>query len=79
VFFLYDIEPCKFFKNNWVDQSDAFLFDPSQAFTLFLENIWSFCCTHEQLRSTTIQVLSLVTKADVLLIMAENIDLEKLR
>lgn len=64
---------------NLIYQSGAFHFDGSEDFTLFLENIWSFCCSHEQLRGISIQVLSLISKSDVLLIMAENIDLEKLR
>lgn len=63
---------------NLIYQSKAFTFDSSQDFTLFIENVWSFCNSHEQLRGITVQLLSLINKSDVLLIMAEEIDLQEL-
>lgn len=60
-------------------QANAFHFDNTQDFTVFLENIWVFCSTHEQLKGITIQILSFISKSDVLLVLAENIDLRKLQ
>jgi len=58
-----------------VAQAKVLKFEPHTDFTAFLENIWLFCNRHEQLKSITIQILSLINKSDVLLIMAEEIDL----
>lgn len=58
-----------------VAQSKAFNFDRNSDFTLFLENIWHFCNAHEQLKSITLQILSFLSKSDILLVMAEEIDL----
>lgn len=63
---------------NLIYQSNAFNFDKTQDFTFFLENIWSFCNSHEQLKGITIQILSLISKSDVLILMAEEINLEEL-
>ncbi|SNR14306.1 hypothetical protein [Tenacibaculum jejuense] len=60
---------------NLVAQTKAFNFDRKTDFTHFLEGIWHFCNTHEQLRSITLQILGLLHKSDVLLVMAEEIDL----
>ena len=64
---------------NLIYQSKAFGFDATRNFTSFIEDIWSFCSTHEQLKSITIQVLSFINKSDVLLIIAEEIELEELQ
>ena len=62
-----------------VYQSKAFQFDTRQNFTSFLGSIWDFCNSHEQLKAITVQILSQISKSDVLIIMAEHIDLEKLQ
>lgn len=64
---------------NLIYQSKVFTFDNSQNFTTFIENIWSFCNNHEQLKSITIQLLSLINKSDIILIIAEEIDLNELK
>lgn len=60
---------------NLVAQTKAFTFDRKTDFTHFLEGVWYFCNTHEQLRSITLQILALLHKSDILLVMAEEIDL----
>ena len=62
-----------------VYQSKAFQFDSNQDFTYFIESIWNFCNSHDQLKAVVVQILSQINKSDVLLILAENIDLEKLQ
>ncbi|MGB0880265.1 MAG: hypothetical protein ACPGTO_06835 [Polaribacter sp.] len=64
---------------NLIYQAKAFKFDATQNFTTFIENIWSFCNSHEQLKSITIQIASFINKSDVLLIIAEEIELEELQ
>ncbi len=63
---------------NIVYQSKVFQFNGSKNYTSFIENIWSFCYSQEQLKGITNQILSQVNTSDILLIIAEKIDLEKL-
>ena len=63
---------------NIVYQSNVFQFKGTENYTSFIENIWSFCTGQEQLKGVTIQILSQVNKSDVLIIIGELIDLEKL-
>ncbi len=58
-----------------VSQSNTLKFNPQTDFTAFLEHIWLISHSHEQLKSITIQILSLINKSDALIIMAEEIDL----
>ena len=62
-----------------VYQSKAFKYDDTQNFTSFIDSIWTFCNSHEQLKAVAVQILSQINKSDVLLVLAENIDLEKLQ
>jgi len=61
-----------------VYQSKAFKFDESEDFNSFLEGIWGFCNAHEQLKAVAVQILTQINKSDVLIVMAENIELQKL-
>lgn len=64
---------------NYVYHSKAFIFDANQCFSSFLETIWSFMNTNEQLKEMAIQVTSQISKADALRIIAEEINLEELK
>ncbi len=59
-------------------QTKQFKFNPTENFTFFLEKIWQFCTQHEQLKGVALQVLSLINKGDVLVVMAEEIEIENL-
>ncbi|WGH74336.1 hypothetical protein P8625_09430 [Tenacibaculum tangerinum] len=59
-------------------QTKQFKYDANQDFTKFLEQIWSFCCNHEQLKGISIQILSMVNQSDVFIIMGEKIAIESL-
>lgn len=59
-------------------QVKQFKYDASVNFTLFIQEIWKFCTQHEQLRGLTSQVLSVIGLTDVLIILAEEIEIENL-
>ncbi len=59
-------------------QTKQFKFDPSENFTLFLGEMWKFCTQHEQLKGVSLQILSLINKGDVLIVMAEEIEIGSL-
>lgn len=59
-------------------QTKQFKYDPGTDFTQFIHEVWQFCTIHEQLRGITAQIQSLVTKTDVLLLLAEEIEIENL-
>lgn len=59
-------------------QTKQFKYDTSEDFTQFLEQVWKFCCNHEQLKGISSQILSMINQSDVLIIMAEKIALESL-
>ncbi|WP_431165742.1 hypothetical protein [Tenacibaculum halocynthiae] len=59
-------------------QTKEFKYDTNENFTIFLNEVWNFCSNHEQLKGITAQILSLINRSDVIIIMAEKIDLENL-
>lgn len=59
-------------------QTNEFKYDSNEDFTVFLNQIWNFCSHHEQLKGITAQILLQVNKSDVIIIMANQIDLENL-
>ncbi|CAM1341527.1 hypothetical protein [Tenacibaculum amylolyticum] len=59
-------------------QSKQFKYDAKVDFTMFLQSMWKFCTEHEQLRGVTSQVLSMINTTDVLIILAEEIEVENL-
>lgn len=59
-------------------QTKEFKYDPADDFTLFINQIWNFCCNHEQLKPLTIQISSELNRADILRLLADKIALEKL-
>ncbi|CAM1365183.1 hypothetical protein [Tenacibaculum xiamenense] len=59
-------------------QTNEFKYDANEDFTVFIHDLWNFCHQHEQLKGITGQILSLVNKSDVIIIMANEIDLENL-
>lgn len=59
-------------------QTKEFKYDTNEDFTLFLNRIWNFCSNHEQLKGLSAQILSLINRSDVIIIMAEKIELENL-
>ncbi|CAM1360062.1 conserved hypothetical protein [Tenacibaculum sediminilitoris] len=59
-------------------QTKQFKYDTNEDFTKFLEQLWSFCCNHEQLKGVSSQILSMINQSDVLIIMAEKIAIESL-
>ncbi|MDE1207773.1 hypothetical protein [Tenacibaculum larymnensis] len=59
-------------------QTKQFKYDTNEDFTQFLEQVWSFCCNHEQLKGISSQILSMINQSDVLIIMAEKIAIESL-
>lgn len=59
-------------------QVKQFKYDTSTDFTEFIKEIWKFCTQHEQLRGLTSQILTTVNRADVLIILAEEIEIENL-
>ncbi|TCP25025.1 hypothetical protein EV195_10456 [Tenacibaculum skagerrakense] len=59
-------------------QSNQFKYDANEDFTLFIHQVWEFCCAHEQLKPLTLQILTLINKTDVLLVLAKEIEIENL-
>lgn len=59
-------------------QTQQFKYDPKTDFTQFIKEVWQFCTMHEQLRGITAQIQSLINKTDVLLLIAEEIEIENL-
>ena len=59
-------------------QTKEFKYDTNEDFTIFLNRIWHFCSSHEQLKGLSAQILSLINRSDVIIIMAEKIELENL-
>ncbi|CAM1342520.1 hypothetical protein [Tenacibaculum amylolyticum] len=59
-------------------QTKQFKYDPNEDFTLFIYQIWDFCCAHDQLKAITVQILSLINKTDVLIVLAKEIEIENL-
>ncbi len=59
-------------------QTKQFKYDSKTDFTQFIQEVWQFCTMHEQLRGLSAQIQSLLTKTDVLLLLAEEIEIENL-
>jgi len=59
-------------------QTKEFKYNTNEDFTVFLNRVWTFCSTHEQLRGISAQIVSLINRSDVIIILAEKIDLENL-
>ncbi|WP_422090176.1 hypothetical protein [Tenacibaculum ovolyticum] len=59
-------------------QTKEFKYNATEDFTVYINRVWNFCTNHEQLRGVSAQILSLINKSDVIIIMAEKIDLESL-
>lgn len=60
-----------------LSQTGAVRYKEGQDFQAFINSIWSVCITHEQLKPGAIKVLTLVTQADVIRIIAEDIVLSE--
>ena len=60
-------------------QSGAIKYTDNTDFQDFITNIWKLFSTHEQLKPSTVKILTLVSQMDALRIMAEEINLSEWR
>lgn len=58
-------------------QSEAIKYNESIDFQSFISQIWKLFSTHEQLKPSSIKILTLVSQIDALRIMAEEINLSE--
>lgn len=56
-----------------VKQSGAIKYDDETGFQSFINQIWQLFSTHEQLKASTVKVLTLVSQVDALRIISEEI------
>lgn len=58
-------------------QSGAIKYGEGSNFQGFINQIWNLFSTHEQLKSSTVQILTLISQVDALRIISEEINLEE--
>jgi hypothetical protein len=62
-----------------VKHSGAISYTDLTNFQEFVTSIWLLCSTHEQLKPSSIKILTLISKIDVLRIIAEEVNLDEWR